>query len=66
RPGENQQTYYSGYKRTHAFKFQSIITSDGLLSLLVGPFPGLIGDWMIWQALGIYYKPGMVCNGFIC
>lgn len=53
RLGENQQTYYSGYKKTHSFKFQSIVTPDGLLSSLVGPFPGPVGDWTIWQASGI-------------
>ncbi|RPB02912.1 hypothetical protein L873DRAFT_1826546 [Choiromyces venosus 120613-1] len=53
RPGENKKTYYSGYKKTHAFKFQSIVTPDGLLSSLVGPFPGPIGDWMIWEASSI-------------
>ncbi|RPB02064.1 hypothetical protein L873DRAFT_1880710 [Choiromyces venosus 120613-1] len=36
-PGEDQKSFYSGYKKMHTFKFQSIITPDGLLSSLVGP-----------------------------
>ena len=48
-PGIDQQVYYSGYKKAHTFKFQSIVTPDGLLSSLVGPYPGPIGDWIIWR-----------------
>ena len=53
RPGEDQGSFYSGYKKTHAFKFQSIVTPDGLLSSLVGPFPGPVGDWVVWRSSGI-------------
>ncbi|RPA99071.1 hypothetical protein L873DRAFT_1835601 [Choiromyces venosus 120613-1] len=49
-------SYYSGYKKTHAFKFQSIVTPDGLLSSLIGPFPGPVGDWTVWKASGIDVK----------
>ena len=53
RPGEDQASFYSGYKKTHAFKFQSIVTPDGLLSSLAGPFPGPVGDWVVWRSSGI-------------
>ncbi|RPA94495.1 hypothetical protein L873DRAFT_1830295 [Choiromyces venosus 120613-1] len=52
-PGEDQNVFYSGYKKTHVFKFQSIVTPDGLLSSLIGPFPGPVGDWVIWRSSGI-------------
>jgi len=52
-PGEDQASFYSAYKKMHAFKFQSIVTPDGLLSLLAGPFPGLVGDWVVWRSSGI-------------
>jgi len=53
RRGEDQAAFYSGYKKTHTFKFQSIVTPDGLLSSLIGPFPGPIGDWIVWRSSGI-------------
>ncbi|KAG0132542.1 hypothetical protein HOY82DRAFT_469202, partial [Tuber indicum] len=37
RPGDDQRSFYSGYKKAHAFKFQSIVTPDRLLSTLAGP-----------------------------
>ncbi|PWW73575.1 hypothetical protein C7212DRAFT_216301, partial [Tuber magnatum] len=52
-PGENQGSFYSGYKKCHPFKFQSIVTPDGLLSSLAGLFPGPIGDWVVWHSCGI-------------
>ena len=53
RPGQEQRAFYSGYKKSHGYKFQSIVTPDGLLSSLVGPFPGPVGDWIIWRSSGI-------------
>jgi hypothetical protein len=53
RPGVDQQAFYSGYKKAHAFKFQSIATPDGLLASLVGPYPEPLGDWVIWRNCGI-------------
>ncbi|RPA92969.1 hypothetical protein L873DRAFT_1707377, partial [Choiromyces venosus 120613-1] len=49
-PGEDQNVFYSGYKKTHAFKFQIIVTPDGLLSSLIGPFLAPVGDWVIWRS----------------
>ena len=53
RPREDQACFYSEYNKAHAFKFQSIITHDGLLSSLVGPFPGRVGNWVVWHSSGI-------------
>jgi hypothetical protein len=40
RPMENQKLYYTGYKRLHAVKYQAILTPDGLISSLAGPYLG--------------------------
>jgi len=53
RPGENQAYYYSGHKKAHSFQFQSIMTPDGIMSSLHGPYMGLSGDWMIWNNSGL-------------
>lgn len=34
RPTTNQQWHYSGHKKRHGFKFQAIVTPDGLVSSL--------------------------------
>ena len=47
RPGEDYGSFYSVYKKAHGFKFQSIVTPDGLQSSLVGPFPEPVGDWVV-------------------
>jgi len=41
--------YYTGYKCFHAAKFQSILTLDGLISSLAGPYLGKDGDWPMYQ-----------------
>ena len=53
RPGENQAQYYSGHKKAHGFQFQSIMTPDGIMSSLHGPYTGPSGDWMIWNSSGL-------------
>lgn len=40
RPKEFQRMAYSGHKRCHGIKFQSVITPDGLIACLYGPIPG--------------------------
>lgn len=45
RPVLDQEEFYSGHKRKHGYKFQSIVTSDGLVSSLIGPFISRRGDW---------------------
>lgn len=56
RPGQEQQVYYSGYKKCHCFKYQSIVTSDGLISSLIGPFEGPKGDWPVFIESGLEEK----------
>ncbi|RPA92707.1 hypothetical protein L873DRAFT_1708778, partial [Choiromyces venosus 120613-1] len=49
----DQGSFYSGYKRTHVFKFQSIVSLNGLLSLFVDPFLRPVSDWVVWKLSGI-------------
>lgn len=40
RPIRFQRQVYTGYRRCHALKFQSVITPDGFIAHLAGPFMG--------------------------
>ena len=40
RPIRNQQEYYSGHKKVHSLRYQSLVTPDGLIIHLTGPFGG--------------------------
>lgn len=51
-----QQEFYSGHKRKHGYKYQSIVTPDGLVSSLMGPFIGRCGDWKMVELSGLESK----------
>ncbi|XP_037555584.1 uncharacterized protein LOC119432490 [Dermacentor silvarum] len=40
RPSENQKIFFSGHKRTHAVKYQSIMCPNGIIAQLRGPYYG--------------------------
>jgi len=40
RPSYFQKLLYSGHKRAHGIKFQSVVTPDGLIACLFGPING--------------------------
>ena len=44
RPTENQRIVSNGHKRVHAIKFQSVVTSNGSLANLSGPYEGTKHD----------------------
>lgn len=46
-PKEDQELYYSGYQKCHAVKYQAVLTPDGLISHLGGPYTGRESDWTI-------------------
>jgi hypothetical protein len=51
RPGPysaNQKDLFSAHKRTHAMKFLAVVTPDGLVSCLAGPYEGSKSDWGMW------------------
>ena len=51
--GPRAARFLQWLQKSHGYKFQSIVPPDGLLSSLVGPFPGPVGDWRIWRSSGI-------------
>jgi len=48
-----QRVFYSGHKRCHAIKLQSICTPDGLLFHLFGPVEGRRHDMLLYHESGI-------------
>lgn len=56
RPILLQEEYYSGHKRNHCVKFQSIIGPDGIISSLMGAYPGRRHDAAIYRASNIYQQ----------
>jgi hypothetical protein len=63
RPTSDQRRYYSGYKKCHAYKFQAIMTPDGILSSLAGPWPGREGDWGMFVSSGLEPKLRQINQG---
>jgi hypothetical protein len=53
RPVWFQRAAYSGHKRTHGIKFQSIVTPDGLIACLFGPIPGARHDSFMLAESGL-------------
>lgn len=49
---ERQRAFYSGHKKADGMNFQAIGTPDGLVSPLIGPFPGPVNDWAMWKCSG--------------
>ena len=54
RPILFQKLMYSGHKRCHGIKFQSVVTpDDGLIALLYGPIPGSRHDFFMLNNSGV-------------
>ncbi|KAF0731276.1 hypothetical protein Ae201684P_011837 [Aphanomyces euteiches] len=55
RPGKckGQQAVYNGHKREHAFKYQTIVTPDGLISHVFGPVDGRRHDIFMLNESGL-------------
>lgn len=53
RPKRHQKLLFSGHKRVHALKFQSLVTPDGLVSHLGGPYCGNRHDSAILTMSGL-------------
>ena len=56
RPEEDQRNYYSGHKRIHCWKGQSIVTPDGLIASFAGPYVGKRADMWLVRESGIEAK----------
>lgn len=51
KPSRNQREVFSGHKRFHGLKFQSIVTPNGLIVNLYGPIPGRRHDaWLLQES----------------
>jgi hypothetical protein len=48
KPLYNQRKLHSGYAKAYGIKFQGIVTPNGVIYSLEGPFEGKINDWAIW------------------
>jgi hypothetical protein len=53
RPIRFQRAAYSGHKRCHGVKFQSVVTPDGLIACLYGPIPGARHDSFMLAESGL-------------
>ncbi|EGZ08395.1 hypothetical protein PHYSODRAFT_526990, partial [Phytophthora sojae] len=55
RPGgaREQQSVYSGHKRKHALKFQTVVTPDGMIFHLHGPAEGRRHDILLLRESGL-------------
>jgi len=53
RPSRFQRLLYSGHKRVHGIKFQSVVTPDGFIALLFGPIPGNRHDSYMLRESGL-------------
>lgn len=54
RPIINQRQYYSGHKKVHCVKYQSLICPDGIIISLKGAYPGFRHDAGIFRESGLY------------
>lgn len=61
RPSAEQEEYYSGHKRKHCVKYQSILCPDGIIVNLKGAFPGRRHDSGILRETNIYNQLEQNC-----
>lgn len=54
RPSIDQENYYSGHKRYHCLKYQSILCPDGIIASLKGAYPGRRHDAGIFRESLLY------------
>jgi hypothetical protein len=57
RPSYFQRLEYSGYKRLHGIKFQSVVVPDGLIALMFGPVNGCQHDSYLLSTSGVLQHP---------
>ncbi|XP_050515978.1 uncharacterized protein LOC126890879 [Diabrotica virgifera virgifera] len=62
RPTELQEEYYSGHKRVHCLKYQSLICPDGIIVSLLGAYSGRRHDAFIFGQSGLYTQLERKCT----
>ena len=55
RPSRGQREFYSGHKRCHGIKLQSVVTPDGLIALLFGYIAGSRHDAFMLAQSGLIH-----------
>jgi hypothetical protein len=63
RPRKLQRKYYSGHTCDFGLKYQAIVTPDGIVSSLFGPYPGPWNDWSMLQDSKIQQRIRDVMGG---
>lgn len=61
---EQRRSASSGHKEDHGQKWQTIVTPDSLLSLLIWPFMGPVDDRAIWRMPRLLEKIRGVMEGY--
>jgi hypothetical protein len=56
RPSVDQDQYYSGHKRCHCVKYQSVLCPDGLIVNLKGAWPGRRHDAGMFRESNLYQE----------
>jgi len=46
---EDQEMFWSGHKHMHSIEFLAVVTPDGIISCIYGPYEGKRGDWGMWK-----------------
>lgn len=54
KPSVDQQKFFSGHKRFHCVKYQSVVCPDGIVASLLGPFHGNRHDAGILRESNLY------------
>ncbi|XP_065312485.1 uncharacterized protein [Dermacentor albipictus] len=63
RPTRNQKLYFSGHKRFHALKYQSIMCPNGIICQLDGSYPGSKHDAGNFGISNVYSKLERLVQG---
>ncbi|OXA47007.1 putative nuclease HARBI1 [Folsomia candida] len=63
RPTRSQQEVYSGHKRSHGLKYQSVVTPNGMVANLYGPIPGRRHDSYMLHESGLLDKLAVHLGG---
>ena len=56
RPTYNQKAAYSGHKRHHAIKYQSVYLPDGMFMTLFGPIAGSRHDGFLFRESNLLHQ----------
>ncbi|CAN8015203.1 unnamed protein product [Ixodes persulcatus] len=63
RPSESQEEYFSGHKRHHVVKYQSVMSANGIICELDGPYKGRRHDSGMLRESRLYDKLLQLVDG---